>query len=486
MAPPSNMPPARQRTALIILALLLILAVIVLGANHLVHRAAAQQVEATLQAWQDQDTDTPGLHLRWADYDRATGELQYRLRYIPEAHGPVRELLADLQDTRTPRLETSGTAQVTTRGLAGLLGTIARVEGGLTLSDTWRSILPDFEDDDWLRYQVDVHTRGRHQAALSGIAYAGRILDAQGERTGEASWRTWSLHARLANEDRLAHLEASLPRLWLREQDGELDALLEDLNLWLEDAMLDGGLLIVGDSRLSLGHLSVEEPEGTLSLKQLAMNWNNHRDGDRFRDRVAFSLGRVSLNGERVVDQAQLQLSSDLGYEALRDLAALANNLDPEADLTRQDEERLERAVTALLRQGGEIILEQASVARDDTGALSGQVSLGLREDPDFELDGELQQLHNLYGGLRLTFDEPLVQSIMERSLRAQWPHVSEAHLAQMVEQQWREWSVILGMMPFVTEWEDQRVTLALELEDGVLKVEGRQVMNLRDLMGMF
>lgn len=486
MPPSATIPSARRRAALIVLALLIGLAVLILGANHLVHRMAADQVEATLQAWQDQAPDVPGLHLRWADYDRDNGDLQYRMRYIPEANSLPWQVLADQQGTDSPRLETSGTAQVTTRGLIGLLGTAARVEGALLVSDTWRAILPDFEGEDWLRYHVNVDTRGRHQLALAGLPYEGRIMDDRGERTGETTWRPWSLEARLASEDRIAHLEASLPRLWLREQAGELDTLVENLTLRMEDAFLEEGLLILGAANLSVGQLSLEDPDNTLALRDFAMNWNNHRDGERFRDRMDLSLGRVNFNGDRVLDEARLQLSSDLGFEPLRDLMTLSENLDMEGDLSQREAERLAAAFTNLLRQGGEIRLEQLSLTQEANGTFKGHAALGLTRNPAFTLDGELQQLDNLYGDLRLTFDEPLAQSLMERYIRTQWPHVSEAHVEQMVAQQWREWSAILGMMPFVTEWEDERITLALELEAGVLKVEGRQVMNLRDLMGMF
>ncbi|ANB03243.1 DUF945 family protein [Ectothiorhodospira sp. BSL-9] len=486
MPPSATIPSARRRATLLVLALLLGLAMLILGANHLVHRAGADQVEATLQAWQDQDPDVPGLHLRWADYDRDSGDLQYRVRYVPEANSLPWQLLADLQGTNTPRLETSGSAQVTTRGLVGLLGTAAQVEGALGVSDTWRAILPDFEGQEWLRYHVNVDTRGRHQLVLAGLPYEGDIMDDRGKRTGETTWRPWSLETRLASEDRIAHLEASLPRLWLREQGGELDTLVENLTLRMEDAFLEEGLLTLGAANLSVGQFSLEDPDNTLVLRDLAMNWHNHRDKDRFRDRMDLSLGRVNINGDRVLDEARLQLSSDLGFEPLRDLMTLSESLDLEGDLSQREAERLAAAFTTLLRQGGEIRLEQLSLTQEAHGSFKGHAALGLTKNPEFTLGGELQQLDNLYGDVRLTFDEPLAQSLMERSIRAQWPHVSEAHVEQMVAQQWREWSAILGMMPFVTAWEDERITLALELEAGVLKVEGRQVMNLRDVMGMF
>ncbi|MCG5514515.1 MULTISPECIES: DUF945 family protein [unclassified Ectothiorhodospira] len=478
--------PRHRRKALLILALLLALAVIVVGANHQVHRAAEDQVESTLQRWRDQPPDVPGVHLRWADYDRDSGDLQYRIRYIPEENSVPWQMLADLQGTDSPTLETSGTAQITTRGLMGLLGTIARVEGGLMVSDTWRSLLPDFEGDEWLRYHMNLDSRGRHHLALAGRGYEGRILDDRGEGTGETAWQPWSLEARLASEDRLADLDASLPRLWLREENSALDALVEDLNLHLEDITLDQGLTMIGASALSMQQLSVEDPGGTLVLRDMALNWNNHREDDRLRDWMDLSLGYMSLNGDRILDQARLQINSDLSFEALQDLMAVSDTLNLEDDLSLSEAKRLEQAMTSLLRRGGEIKLERLSLTQEAHGTIEGHATLGLDENAEFNPGGGLHQWDTLYGDVRFTLDEPLIQALMARSIRAQWPHINEAQLDKRVKAQWREWSAILGMMPFVTEWEDQRITLALELEAGVLKAEGRQVMNLRDLMGMF
>lgn len=450
------------------------------GLNQWVHKVAADRIEASLDSLGQTDSTQPGLHLLWAEYDRKQGFIQYRLRFIPAPENPLYPLLSEWQETEQPRLELSGNAEVTTHGLSGLLGKIADVQGQLLLSDTWKQMLPDYRGEDWARYDIEFHTRHQHRVRIDGDGYQGRIMDGLGRRQGQADWSPWQLVSHWQQDGRLDGLSLDLPRAWIKVQDDSFEFLLESLAFVLEDALVEEGILTQARSETRIKRWRLEDAQESLEMRDLSLHWHNQREADRLKGNMDLAWGPIVLDGIKLLESGQVGMRSELGFAGLVALRAMT---DAGAD---EDPDVLEAGLQALLGQGAMVAVDPLSLRHAQAGSFEGKLTLGVRENPALDLNRGLEELDSLHGSASVEVQPALIRTFIRYYLLEQFPGSEGPHLDRLVEQQWLEWSFFLRMMPFVTHWDDDLIRMALELDAGMLSVDGREVMNLREIMRLF
>ncbi|MCG5522464.1 DUF945 family protein [Ectothiorhodospira lacustris] len=458
----------------------LLLGASLLGLNQWVHKAAADRIEASLEHLGQIDSTQPGLHLLWADYDRKQGFIRYRLRFIPAPDSPLYPLLTERQETELPYLELSGNAEVTTHGLPGLLGKIADVEGQLLLSDTWRQVLPDYQGEDWAHYDIEFHTRHQHRVSIHGEGYQGRIMNALGQRQGEADWSAWRLVGHWRQDGRLDRLSLDLPRAWIKVQDENLELLLESLEFVLEDALVEEGILTQAQSETRITRWRLEDRHDSLEMRDLKLHWHNQREADRLKSDVILAWGPLILDGSKLLESGQVSMGSDVSFSGLVELRAMTDSG------TSEDAAAREAGLHALLSRGAMIAVDTLSLQHAEAGSFEGRLTLGLKKNPALDLSRGLAGLEALHGSAGVQVQPALIKALMRSYLLEQFPGAEGPHLDRLVEQQWLEWSFLIRMMPFVTHWDDDLIRMALELDAGMLSVDGRQVMNLQEILRLF
>ena len=445
-------PQSESRRWILPAALIGVLLLIWVG-DRAMHRMAERQVAEVLAELTSQTPYEPGLHLVWADYDPGTGKVDYLLRYGKDWDVP-------------------GTAHVKTRGILSIFGVVARIQGEKSLSPEVRAVLPDFTTDHWLDYALEIHWRGAHQLQATGAPYQGVFLSDSGMRQGQLAWRAWNVVVDLAT-DGSGQVVASLPRVWIKQDTGDrVDSLLEGLEISAKVPDIRDIEGLLGEGELTFSRWSFSDLSENLRLDHFRLsNASNLTDG-RLNSSWHLSMGRFAREREVFWDGFDLKFESDVNFESMRRYMAL-------------DESMRVLGLIDLLRQGGRLGIEKLHVQHDSLGRLD--TSLTVQLQPNRITPGDWPGLiQALAGSANFTVDRPLMQEILRANIRADSPHLDERSVERRMQQQWLQWSIVLPLLPITTRWDDTGFDLSMDLNAGIISVDGRRVMNFNDLARLF
>ena len=447
-------PQSESRRWILPAALIGVLLLIWVG-DRAMHRMAERQVAEVLAELTSQTPHEGGLHLVWADYDSSTGEVDYLLRYGTDWDMP-------------------GTAHVKTRGILSILGVVASIQGEKSLSPEVRAVLPDFATDHWLDYALEIHWRGAHQLHAAGTPYQGVFLSDSGMRQGQLAWRAWNVTLELAS-DGSGQMAASFPRIWIKQDAGDrVDSLLEGLEIFLKAPDIRDIEGLLGEGELAFSRWSFADLSENLRLDQFRLSNASQLSDDRLNSSWQLTMGRFAREREREVfwDAFDLQFDSDVDFESMRRYMAL-------------DESMRVLGLIDLLRQGGRLGIEKLHVQHDSLGRLD--TSLTVQLQPNRMTPGDWPGLiQALSGSANLTVDRPLMQEILRAGVRTENPHLDERAVERRMQQQWLQWSIVLPLLPITTRWDDDGFDLSMDLNAGIISVDGRRVMNFNDLARLF
>lgn len=474
--------PASGRRLRWMLALALISLASVLAMDQAAHHLAREQADEFLNDWQSSQTQLAGFQLVQVSYDRRSGEVDYRLRLDQDISQSFWNLLGHTA-AATP-LEIDGHARVITRGLRGLTGTLARVEGVKMVPGEVQGMLPDSPGPQGLSWSLDIDLSGDHLLSIEGQPYQGLLLDPEGMSAGEAVWSPWQGQIRWQDEQPHS-LWFDWPRLKLHLTDRSRDLEIQEGRLELDYHQNTGQAPATANWILNAGQFRLADELQSIELRAFILGGHASPDADRLIGRVDHSFESLSVDGINLIERLELRLAGDLDRQALAGLLPLQQWLEPGRLDDPAARQLLDDTLTAMLRRGGVVDLEEFSLSQDPLGGLNLRLKLALDADPQFAAHDPAAWIQSVSAAGSLSSDAPLMQEGLRLFLRADEPELSERELDRKVRKRWRQWSFVLPLLPITTRWDAQGFELNMELESGAIHSNGRRIMGVDSLLRM-
>ena len=451
------------------------------GGDRLVQAQAQDSLQEALERFEADADAVDELDIIRLDYDRDTGTVDYRFRYRPAPDSPLHEPLAELQATPQPSLSASGRMEVERYGLGDwVTGRPFRAVGTLPWARDVADDLPDLREDHWATFEIAHRPGGDTRMQLQGTGYDGDLLMAGQHRIGEISWADWEASARVAGEDGLQALHADFPHAWIGVP-GEVDLRIDGLRMRGDDLVIVDSLMVGGDTEFALERLEGQFDDAAFRMHDLVLaGMTEERDGRSLSD-LSLALGETRMEGLTGLQEFRAELHVDLDADSVRAAGRIGREVEAGEYALEEIDALYHQWLMDTASHGAALELRELQLVDGAGDAMDGQLSLRAGEIPEAAWQGP-QLLEYLSGSLHAGVDRGLIRTSVREEMAVRNPHTADGELDREADE------LVAAIMQGAREFplftvEDERVRLDLEVEEGMIVVDGEPMMAMTDLM---